>query len=890
MCLNIGVVRTKGDGNGVEPVPLTLPTVIPTPLHVQDGMRQAMVTYDNQPLTAVSPVTLFDFDKKLAQAGTGNAAPVSSLLLEYVHPTLLSPPNTTDGKLLGLYFAGIFEFAAGRVSNSGALPPAFARTGSPGLLASVINLRAKEYICRAQYKRTVPIGGIRFSSPGFKEVNDSSRSLDFPSIPDDVYPLARERNLTKANSKDAHEPLLLLTSLLPNKKRSSYAFQISPPAIDLQTWDRYVTKGANSAGSVSLADRIKLWADFYEQTATAAGSVDLTLDDPAVTGVIITLDRVSGSPVAPPQRPNPPLIWKPTNDASSLKTYRRSPLPITISVDSGASRGSLFVPTTADSAVVTVPPASLYRLTLTLTLDALASQRFFNAVPSVYTFLIETASEELPTSSALRAAFSTPVNLVGKGPSSLNFHLELDQSVVGFRNISTANVEAQEWRWNGRQGSYPFSTVPDPNVHPTPPDLLDWEIGAFATRSMLDATVRTMARKAPPQSDPLRASLQVAEDISDDLGARFFRSRVIARNRYGSLTGQPDPKIASGEDNSASQWTRTLVPARLFGSQPKPAIKLILPLTESLPSSLAGSDAPNTASLLVVLQGPWYSIGGLGEVLTHQIVVLSDSKKQEAGRDPIEPFIAPGTDYTLQPLVGPVGHTFDSNQIAPRWVNSSFIVPPPTHGLDTDLRNVFVKLRFKRVIDPQSLHPAGATVESEWTAPYWVQFLPSRLVSALLNRLDYTKVFLNHSSDGKLQLVSGDGKTIVLQPDSIPTTRIQHFLLLTEQIPDLIGRTGQERFVAIGALTSSNSFAIAVNPCAPDIPCFPDRPVARIVEVQTPRNEAASAAPAPTADQLLDYLFPPAAPAQNLDAKARIISLSPPIYPLGHQPCAVTGA
>jgi len=383
----------------------------------------------------------------------------------------LKTPNLTDGKVPGLTFGKKYDFAAGRVRSCGALPARFADPSRPGVLKANLKKDLPYALKSVEYKRTVAIGALRFGSSSGK----LNQTIDVPAIPADVNPIVREAGATLMGGSQ-QEPLVLLSAYPLMPMADTFFFSVAPPAIDLRTWDQYV------AGVLSVDARIGIWKDYHEK-ATSGGE-DVSIDDPAVKGVTVTLEHISGPPVNKPGTSSVP--WTYPNSASSPLGYRAIPIAFKI----GA--------TTAESASISgtqisVPEGGLYRLKFTLQLEPRAAAKFAKirsgkklllpgVPPDPYTMVIETASSMLPTPSELRKVFLTDHALNPKtGIDSLNFRLVPDQTQQAMRNIGSATLETQEWRWNGRPiDKFPYDKIK--SLDDT--SMSNWEAVAFSPREI----------------------------------------------------------------------------------------------------------------------------------------------------------------------------------------------------------------------------------------------------------------------------------------------------------------------------------------------------------------------------------------------------------------------
>jgi hypothetical protein len=427
---------------------------------------------------------------------------------------------------------------------------------------------------------------------------------------------------------------------------------------------------------------------------------------------------------------------------------------------------------------------------------------------------------------------------------------------------------------------------------------------------------------------PATLTFVAKDDITGQLGSLYYRSGLQVYNRYGSLVPKTKRSVSTLDDKSAlpganGGWHRTVVPCRLPNTTlPKPAIKFILPLTGVLPAITpavkgqpakngqpATADQPRTynaqasaASALVVVQGPWYALGGLAEDLEVAIVGsgkdASVSNVREVGPDPIiwhgkrsafpSSYATYSQDKDGKPtdgsefatadkrLHGPVGHTFDDSDTNPLWVNTTFILdpPPPVHA---DAHPwTFAKVAFRRTIHKEGWLPAPPSKDnfrSGWTDPQWVQFLPSQF-TGLGKAVDLSKCSVNVNPSTKIaSILDQTGAPLTLSDDTGDAHMFFAFLL-TEQVPDLLGRKGQERYFQVcvrrtdGAHASWN-FDKTTDGQSPF--------VGRVLAIQM--NPVPSAAAITNEDLLWGALFPQngATTALNSDAMARIVAVSPPI-------------
>jgi hypothetical protein len=910
-CLNVAAPCLIPETTKAPLIDLCPPTVIPLPLHNQDGLRQAMITFNNQPLMCESPAMAFGRD-------LASQTDTSGRLIKFVHPSIAPPPGKSVAyKIPGLIFGRRFDFVVGRVRNSCALPADFANSNDPGMLdVAKVEARFRTHGTTISYKRTVPIGELRFgpAASGNTAPAAINTSLKVPPIPAATRPRALDIPSSLTKAPQVNEPLILLTGYLNGDKvpaplgTASFSFLVYKPTLDLLTWDCWV-----ATDPAFIPIRKGAWADFHKlaRTREQSSSNDVSIDDPAIVALQIEAQGIDGATNTIVLPWNAPSVGSVDIAKPVLQQLRSPALAIEIDAASSGTKSTLAV-VGSNGAKLALAPGSLARLVLTPLIAASNVTRFAKGIlpmsklrpramysPGLpYSLLAETALEGMPTDRDLRAAFVvTP-----QGSGKLSFTLNLDSPIRTFQNIRSATLRTQIWRWDGRpfvlDKPFPFASSPYDDEAPGK-DILEWEDQAFATRTNLDANLTVMS---PLDS---RHALQVVQDISTDRGTIYSRSSVEAANRYGPLVPTaggtvtsapiPDPQI---QPQPPVLWKRTLIPCRWSGPVPKPAIKLILPLTSSLDANAA------TASLLVVIQGPWYSIGGLAEKLLVELLPAPDTDANKLHRDEIgpDPIVWRGTQNELNeaqidrnskppykkvsPLLGPVGHTFDNTDDSPLWVNSSFVLPPLPTIRSTGQSWNFAKVRFRRVLWEKNTCDSDIPLppdpcSSEYTDPYWVQFLPSSSAFGSTGQLDVKNPTAYLVVSGtSISIVDRNGNPIQLQPDNSGSP-LYRALLLTLRVSDLGGRTDQERFLTLCSPNASQS-AWALSALVSD----PGLLVARVLEIQGLSGRPFQFDP----DALWDSLFPAEKPNSNgeitpKDAGARIVAISPPIYPFTDAEC-----
>jgi hypothetical protein len=491
-------------------------------------------------------------------------------------------------------------------------------------------------------------------------------------------------------------------------------------------------------------------------------TVDLTIDDPATEDLLYA------------------ELWPVFSSSSEKKTglaaIQRTLLtdfrkdlqsnPVTVTIGIGAAN----VAGSPSKLVVTVPEGEVWELRIhALVEDALyeddGKRRFHPALDAKlaketlngktyrlqpgYRMLVEVATDGLKDADKERLWSALVPEALG---SRIAVRLDTTKISTFAKWISRAEIRRQAWRWNGRTiGPFPFDvTKPDGVAQDgTPfvdPKILKWEAKAFADREDADCA-RSSAVIHLKNLQPLLYE----EDRANDARALLYRFGVDVFSRYDGL-GVPTPKLHaehSLEPKVTTPWRRLVHRCRWTEEVPKPRVKLVVPLTEARDGDLPSATSPSTpcglpakpggaAGLLVVLNEPWYEVGGLAEELLVELSRVQDPAPgfedlPEIGPDPILTGDGWKGGMDVQLAIGdqdgPIGHTFDTDSSAPLFVSTSFVLRPPIvkdpGHKDIDLSWSFAKVRFCR-----QLLPAGSAIvlpeegKSKETAPFWVQFLP----------------------------------------------------------------------------------------------------------------------------------------------------------------------
>jgi hypothetical protein len=737
LCLNMA----KGETYSTA-IPLPSPFLAPCRITFKSELRQATISYNNQPLATNSP---------LSKRGIASRALVGDLkgrdaLLEYVY--------SETSQIPGLKYGSSYEARPFVVANSGALPVAIGKRQSPCELdpAKLKALRPGPW-SPIPYLRRIPVGAFKM------EFTDEKGNEIFPSIPNDVFPRARDIASLSTGapspgpSKSYRETHLLLLADLSGM--SHFTLRFKRPTTTWDNWSRWVAFDANSEDL-----RAKIIADYFriatlnEQFKGKATGYDQTLDDPALADangnaylhiqLEVCSENGSMSPVGTPVFLKMPALSAPPVDLASARA-KSLDIPCQWVASDQKTRitddGNLFIKE-GDVARVTVsvciPEENWKRFDQNILpsppplVTSGTNAKFYRVAP--LEILIESADFRLPTELELWNAFRTGSSRNSNGAAVL---ATLSGPGNFFRNLHRAELRRQIWRWQGRDTApHPMNELVTFGQASADPPISDrirrWEAVEFGDRPESDFLLMEMKGDPPSPNGTLSFRYEeVLESASGDSkasGARHdlrslhYRFSVTAFSRYEQLLKRKNQTVFasvhahievspdSGKQvlntNAASEaieqhWKYAFVPCRRTADIPVPRLRLILPLTEPVidndGSAGKGTNFAPTPGLLVVLNEPWHEVGGLAEQLQVEIdttpnenpALGQDMVYDEVGPDPIsssEPYFdKPRKKDEHAPILidqtrihGPVGHYFDASNTAAYFPVTSFVVPAPS--------------------------------------------------------------------------------------------------------------------------------------------------------------------------------------------------------------------
>jgi hypothetical protein len=846
-CLNMAAVHERLEVKMGEPLPgpgdsVVQQAVVPYRMQFINDVRQAFVSYNNHPIVARSRAEglrgplLLEPDRHKA----------ASSRLQY-EPALAdkSDPKTDWNFLPALAFGDEYEVLPFAIGNSGALPSLLAEKAKPISLVTSADFGTKlaadgsvsTLVKTFTYKRRVPVGLPRFA----KET--------LPAIPETVVPLARDSGV------GTDVALLLLV------RDAGETFTVLPPACDINTWDRWVGRAADDT-EAQRAKRRAVWAEVHRQLPSnplQKQERDVSIDDPAVEKLRFTLSTGGSVDVTPVPMAN-----------SGFASVQAQPVPV---VCRRTASGTPAIAAASGGVLITMPRGRFATLTIEPILHAGAIGRFEVPVDAKLQIAVEAVSEALPTEEELWRALTVEPRPGGK------LEVKLKKGSGAFEFIKGVEVFRQLWRWDGRPiDPFPFDKLTAAPLEENQ-DVRRWEAIAFADRRDSDALALPAAVNF---AGAVTEAKLHTEDRSSDPRAHYLRFAVRVRSRYAGIVEKSVTSLfvdkADPDRLTVTQWKRGLILSRPDEVK-KPKVKLVVPLTEAD----AGQKTPG---LLVVLNEPWFDVGGLAEQLRIEVARAVEPKDPpgpnatsfpEVGTDPI--VTEKGLDGApeLQTALRPVGFTFDTDAEAPLFVRSSFLVDPPKlDGNVSDLSWVFARLRFRRVIAGKGIEAAGAPdLVSEPTESHWVQFLPdarSYLVKG--TNTSVGTAALTVARAGNLFRLQRGATPVVLLPAALdpqrPAQRLfDLWLLVTQEIVDVVGRQKQEKYVG---MYRWNEAGATVPIDGPESLSEGGRIVVRVVEVQQRPGD-----PMDLGDKKWwDRLFNPRG-EHDRDAAGRIVRISPPI-------------
>jgi hypothetical protein len=603
-CLNASSVAVVDPANPANPKLVSNGYFVPQRLTMRNGLLQAAVSYNNDPLISPSPKNAAAKDITRQTTANANYQPLFQFLYQ-PNVANLTNPNTVDAwaRIAGLKYGCQYQFVSFAVHNSGALPIALTDpsiSGYPLVPKAPQNftLPTVATTVSVTYKRRIPVGGPRWQPQwvaGSDEDGDLSQS-SLPAFPDTVNPFARELDpslSTGANGKTL--PLLLLwppavTPTDPKLDPSKFSFSIRPPAIHLDSWDRWIRPAGPSNPAPNPLDNLRkaVFADVFRaspkgtaadlpgsvaaKTASSTHAQDTSLNDRAVTAFWFRLELLP--------TPNPPVVIDYPIDLSltysdvgatpifndGFKQVQANCVPV--QVVTGASGSTALIAGNASQITVTVPAGTVWKFSIasainnktdTARFDAITGNPLFDTkagtTPSGNTVVQVLKPMQMLIEAAKSASITTEAAWRAFNPAFSGSTLSVSLTAPAGGDwplVRRVDVTRQVWRWLGR----PYNTKPFPFiakagfnnvtviVDPTKPSqlpdpdmshALQWEAESFAGRVDGDSTVSTSkVHFLQGSTTPTTVTVYTA-DLSTDLRALYFRFGLRIYSRYDGL-------------------------------------------------------------------------------------------------------------------------------------------------------------------------------------------------------------------------------------------------------------------------------------------------------------------------------------------------------------------
>ncbi|HKV42735.1 MAG TPA: hypothetical protein VJX67_26280, partial [Blastocatellia bacterium] len=729
----------------------------------------------------------------------------------------------------------------------------------------------------------------RVVSQGSKDGTDPAK---FPSVPEDVQllcrdPLFYDKTVPSTsdkpgidNSVEKNSPAVLLSPTGDGSR--DFTFDILPPVLDIYTWNRCV------ADIKQLdASRASAWNDFFSQAKAGINARPLELYDPAVKSIVVEVDgSVVGNPVDVPKEYGPQVRIRIECGAPA-----QAPPPGLISVPVSPNDGEVK----KIEIYLVLDPDQLKRFER---LESLAELDANNRL-HVFTAFVERATTKLPSAHELWAN-----TRISQSSSTGEIRAELALANDGSSNRFVGKIQflRQVWRWNGRpvEDFFDLRTVSDAEQKPQPPELLAWEAEEFGWRSD-DDYLKVSARRVKPTSNG-GAMAVYREDVASDTRALYMRFGILVTSRYEGVIGSGKPSSTLDSALFLERWRRIFIKSRRSGSIPTPKVVHVLPLTE--PARPPDSAAEHQPGLLAIVAEPWFQIGGLAERMEVDTAVTAKRLKEpqllplrEFGPDPISTADACAVDSKKNlwsdraGLIGPVGHTFDTQSDDPLFVSSSFIIRPPDIkdcGDGGDFSWYFIKLKFRRTLLGRYLEPLpGAPSDtipsdlvSEDSEAHWSQYLPgfSHWKRESGTDADVSELEARPAAGSSSRFAIMQSGVVFVPKAS--TSSSGTFAIVTAEIVDASGLDA-ESYVGAALMTANKQqwTLLSISGAGADVSALPGKFRVRLIEVQLPLPSQDWLSTIHSEIDLWNGLFgnPDSRntnPQQTKDASARIVRVS----------------
>lgn len=307
-------------------------------------------------------------------------------------------------------------------------------------------------------------------------------------------------------------------------------------------------------------------------------------------------------------------------------------------------------------------------------------------------------------------------------------HTPLDPVMLAIDNVGVARPQRQAWHGTGRPAPAfphdarsldriePAHDLEDGSADPTASGVV-WDAQGFAERFASSALLGVATQL------PVNASETVLQEekCGTQPDPRYFRFGVEATQRYAAIyrpllqdkaNRQAFDPVQARQSTTRNgvdfydEWIRAYRPGAEPDEVPRPAVRLVIPLTRSLAPP---ADA-KSADILVVLDEELNTTSPLAtrlEAMIEPVYREYGSNTQpktevmlEQAPDPIVSGQPEDAARVALACVGPLGHTFDTDTREPYFAGVSYLVQTGGHLRDWD----FVKLCFRRVLAPELMN------------------------------------------------------------------------------------------------------------------------------------------------------------------------------------------
>jgi hypothetical protein len=756
--------------DGTGPIE-TIATLVPT----YDGdLPTAAVHYDNAPIVGRAHLNRrSDPDPDVHDPGTNLEGSPPLVSPAQPLPSLHGDLRSEAAKLPFLAFGVDVEVVAFAQTNHGALPLLLTEQAGadafPGLLPMDRNNLTVPVggIRRIPYRRRVGIGSLKLSEEVARHKFVGGTPNPF-SIPAGVRMMSDELELTGRPTDSAidlgkphQRPLARALLLHGDGGRPEGEFDVFAPSADVEVFDRWIAYDEFQCLLAGQSARQRLIRDYRKAIRDLFDAVSLdrekdkepdklkqSIGDPAVECLIVRATCVfrEGRSVRTPVTEDIVAPWAKSLDQLMAKPTiadtHRDPIKIRLEISDIVTHPRLSFDG-VNKVVLLVKKGEVWKVELAAGVAQSQIQRggrfyeeildglpkvgnYFAAAP--FSFALEAGTRDLPDETEIYESFVPTVGSDGR----INFAWRRKASVADAA-MGTVEIGWQQWRSTGRPAApFPYDALGDLDNLPNGQDNslhypINWEVEAFADRPEEPSRARRFEpRLAPDATRGGTTEIQLGDEMpSPAMPARYIRFAITAENRYArAYEPTIGPKIGKISQGSwSTSWKRLFRSARPSTVKPL-SVRALIPLTRS-PRDRMGQVGSLGAALLVV-EGAVGEAGGLAESIEARplrIVRMLDQGQLPAKRVAATEFAADPLRRTqgLQPshaqaatdlrLVGPIGHTFDFEAMAPAFQSSSYMILPPAFTEEDPGAGWMARIRVRRVLEPRAVAGFGDQVK-----------------------------------------------------------------------------------------------------------------------------------------------------------------------------------